>query len=147
MSLGKWLLALGCAVSAQVVPDWYVLELAETPTDRTRGVRRIRDAQAGVRQAMTARLGARAEVKDSTEVVMNSLIVQSRASEAELAALPGVRRVWPVYEVHPLLDRAVGLLRINKAWEAVGGVDRAGAGMKIGILDSGLDLNPSSARG
>jgi len=140
MSLGKWLLALGCSVSAQVVPDWYVLELLETPTERTRGVRRIREAQTGVRQAMTARLGARAVVKYSMEVVMNALIVQSRAGETELAAIPGVRRVWPVYEVHPLLDRAVGLLGISKAWEAVGGVDRAGAGMKIGILDSGLDL-------
>ena len=137
---GKWLLALGCAVSAQVVPDWYVLELAETPTERTRGVRRIRDAQAGVRQVMAARMAGRAVVKDSTEVVMNSLIVVSAAGEAELAALPGVRRVWPVYEVHPELDRAVGLLGISKAWETVGGAERAGAGMKIGILDSGIDL-------
>src|SRR5687767_12897781 len=140
MRFGKWLLALGCVASAQVVPDWYVLELAETPTERVRGVRRIRDAQTGVRQAMTARLGRRAEVKDSTEVVMNALIVQSSATEAELGALPGVSRVWPVYEVHPELDRAVGLLGISKAWETVGGSERAGAGMKIGVLDSGIDL-------
>ncbi|MFN0103543.1 MAG: S8 family serine peptidase [Bryobacteraceae bacterium] len=145
MSFGKYALGLslafGCAISAQVVPDWFVLELDERPTERTRGVRRIRDAQAAVRGTMAARLGGRAEIKDSTEVVMNALIVQSRAGEAELAALPGVRRVWPVYEIHPELDRAVGLLRIDKAWEAVGGTERAGAGMKIGIIDSGLDLN------
>jgi len=140
MRLGKWLLALGCVASAQVVPDWYVLELVERPTERIRGVQRIRDAQARTRQSITARLGRRAEVKESTEVVMNSLIVQSSAGEAELAALPGVRRVWPVYEVHPELDRAVRLLGISKAWEAVGGAERAGAGIKIGILDSGLDL-------
>lgn len=140
MRFGKWLLALGCVATAQVVPDWYVLELSESPTERTRGVSRIRDAQTRVRQTLATRLGQRAQIKDSTEVVMNSLIVQSRAGEAELAALPGVRRVWPVYEIHPELNRAVGLLGISKAWEAVGGAERAGEGIKIGILDSGLDV-------
>jgi len=140
MSLSKWLLAISCVAPAQVVPDWYVLELAETPTERTRGARRIRDSQTNVRQVIAARLGGRTLVKDSTEVVMNSLIVESRAGEAELAALPGVRRVWPVYEVHPELDRAVRLLRIGEAWATVGGAERAGAGIKIGILDSGIDV-------
>lgn len=134
------LLALSGTLPAQIVPDWFVVELNEAPMERTRGARRVRESQTAARTAMRARLGARAVVKDTVEVVMNALIVQSGASAAELAALPGVRRVWPVYELHPELDRAVDLLRINQAWEKVGGTERAGQGMKIGILDSGLDL-------
>jgi subtilisin family serine protease len=149
MRPGKFalLFLLAVALPAQVVPDRFVLELAEAPVGRTRGARRVVASQASVRAAMRTRLGARAEVKDFTEVVMNSLIVRSSASESELAALPGVRRVWPVYEIHPELDRVVGLLGVTKAWEAVGGSDRAGAGMKIGILDTGLDLRHPAFRG
>ncbi|MBI2685114.1 MAG: S8 family serine peptidase [Acidobacteria bacterium] len=142
MSFGKFLLTLLAAgvLSAQVVPDWYVLELSEVPSSRARGVRRIRDSQQNVRTAIASRFGARAQVRDFTEVVMNALIVEAKAGEAELSAIPGVKRVWPVYEVHPELDRAVGLLQISKVWESVGGSEKAGAGTKIGILDSGLDL-------
>lgn len=135
-----WLFLFGCLLSAQIVPGWHVLELNEAPVGRERGAARVRTAQATVRAALAARAGARARVIGSTDVVMNALIVQSAAAPAELAALPGVRRVWPVYEVHQELDRAVRLLKIREAWEAVGGPERAGAGMKIGILDSGLDL-------
>jgi len=142
MSFRRLALAICCAgvLAAQVVPDWYVLELAETPAVRARGDRRIRESQTRVRTALSARMGRRTEVKDSIEVVMNALIVRSSGGVAELSAIPGVRRVWPVYEVHPELDRAAGLHQLGKAWEAVGGAERAGAGVKIGILDSGLDL-------
>ena len=141
MRFGKISLVLLAGVlSAQVVPDWFIVELTQPTAGRTRGARQVRQSHAAARAALASRFGARVEVKNFTEVVMNSLIVRSSAGEAALAAVPGVRRVWPVYEIHPELDRAVGLIQAAKAWETVGGVDRAGAGMKIGILDSGLDL-------
>ena len=142
MRFGKLLFVLLAGVlSAQVVPDWFIVELTEAPVGRARGARGVRQSQTAARAALASRLGTRVEVKEFTEVVMNSLIVRSTAGEAALAAVPGVKRVWPVYEIHPELDRAVRLIRADKAWETVGGVDRAGAGMKIGILDSGLDLS------
>ena len=141
MRFGKISLVLLAGVlSAQVVPDWFIVELTQPTAGRTRGARQVRQSHAAARAALAARFGSRVQVKDFTEVVMNSLIVRSTAGEAALAAVPGVRRVWPVYEIHPELDRAVGLIQAAKAWETVGGVDRAGAGMKIGILDTGLDL-------
>ena len=141
MRFGKISLVLLAGVlSAQVVPDWFIVELTQPTAGRTRGARQVRQSHAAARAALASRFGARVEVKDFTEVVMNSLIVRSSAGEAALAAVPGVRRVWPVYAIRPELDRAVGLIQAAKAWETVGGVDRAGAGMKIGILDSGLDL-------
>jgi minor extracellular serine protease Vpr len=149
MGLAKSAFALLLALvpaAAQVVPDWYVLELAEPATGRARGLPPIRESQAGVRAQLAARFGARAQVRHATEVVMNSLIVRAQASAAELSALPGVRRVWPVYEVHPELDRVADLHRLREVWEQVGGTDRAGEGVKIGILDTGLDLTHPAFR-
>lgn len=141
MRFGKLsIVFLAGLLPAQVVPDWFIVELTQPPAGRTRGDRQVRQSHTAVRAAIASRFGGRVEVKDFTEIVMNSLIVRSTAGEAALAAVPGVRRVWPVYEIHPELDRAVGLIQADKAWETVGGVDRAGAGMKIGILDSGLDI-------
>ena len=37
------------------------------------------------------------------------------------------------------LDRAVDLVRAPAAWESMGGETNAGAGMKIGIVDTGID--------
>jgi hypothetical protein len=142
-----WLIAACWAASqAQVIPDLYVLELSEPPAGRERGARRIREAQGSVRQNIAVRMAGRVAVQDTTEVVMNSLIVKTNASAAELAAIPGVWRVWPVFRTHAELDRAVKLLGVSKAWDAAGGADRAGAGIKIGIVDSGLDLQHAGFR-
>ncbi|HEU0124585.1 MAG TPA: S8 family serine peptidase [Bryobacteraceae bacterium] len=144
MSLGRVvaaLLALGIA-PAQIVPDLYVLELTEPAApSRTRGALGVRESQARVRTAMAARMGRRAEVRSALEVVMNGFIVRAAATGAELAALPGVARVWPVFQLQPELDRVVKTHNIDKAWAQIGGSERAGAGVRIGILDSGLDLN------
>jgi len=37
------------------------------------------------------------------------------------------------------LNAAVSLVNASAAWSAVGGVGSAGAGMKIGIIDTGID--------
>ncbi len=137
--VGLYLLA-GAALFAQELPDWFVVELSEPPVERARGARRIRESQAAARAAIAARTQGRAEVRETLEVVMNGLIVRAPGGAAELASIPGVRRVWPVYKVRPELDRAVALLGITRAWEAIGGPERAGAGVKIAIVDTGLDL-------
>src|SRR5205085_6299870 len=55
--------------------------------------------------------------------------------------IPGVSYVVPVAKARPTLDRAVGLMNVPGAWSALGGASQAGAGMKIGIIDSGIDQN------
>ena len=42
---------------------------------------------------------------------------------------------------HPHLDRAAGLINAPAAWNALGGIPNAGLGMKIGIIDTGIDQN------
>ncbi len=80
-----------------------------------------------------------AVVLDTVDTVANAMFVQvSDAAAAQLASLPGVKRVVQVRMMHMVLDRAVALHRVTDAWNEIG-VDRAGAGVKIAIIDSGID--------
>jgi Subtilisin-like serine proteases len=80
------------------------------------------------------------EVLDSVDTVANALVVHSpKTSAAELAAIPGVVRVHPVRLYKLYLDRAVQLQHVSDAWSQLGGMDNAGKGMKIGMIDTGID--------
>src|SRR5262249_5522007 len=52
---------------------------------------------------------------------------------------PGVLKVHEVYLLKPKLDHVVPLLKFPQAWDKIGGIDKAGAGMKIGMIDTGID--------
>jgi subtilisin family serine protease len=144
---------LSPALFAAKVPGRYIVELSTEPvTDYVAqvspGVRmqsapavshraRIRSEQ----QLMRLRIEQQqARVLGSVDTVANALFVEIPDSEAALlAGLPGVKRIYPVRTMHMLLDRAVILHKVAEAWDQVG-ADRAGAGMKIAILDSGIDV-------
>ena len=70
----------------------------------------------------------------------NAIYVDAaKADPAALAAIPGVRRVQFLPMVRRDLNAAVDLVNASAAWGAVGGASNAGAGVKIGIIDSGID--------
>ncbi len=72
------------------------------------------------------------------DVVLNGFSVvvpQSRLDH--LARIPGVERVWPSYTYHELLDRTPGLIGAPTVWGPT--LATAGEGMKIGIIDDGID--------
>ncbi|HEY5661398.1 MAG TPA: S8 family serine peptidase [Gaiellaceae bacterium] len=54
-----------------------------------------------------------------------------------LARVPGVDRVWPSYTYHELLDRTPQLIGAPTVWGPT--LATAGEGMKIGIIDDGID--------
>jgi hypothetical protein len=62
---------------------------------------------------------------------MNSLVVE-HGDAGELAAIPGVMRVYPVYRVKATLNRVIHLHKVIDAWQAAGGVENAGLGVKSG---------------
>jgi uncharacterized protein (TIGR03437 family) len=96
----------------------------------------IRTAQAPVREALRSR-GLR--VTGAVQTVLNAVFVEAPPSrEAELRALPGVQRVQRMRRFKPLLDRAVQLVNAPNAWAVLGG-ENAGAGVKIAIIDTGID--------
>jgi minor extracellular serine protease Vpr len=82
------------------------------------------------------------DVAGSVENVLNALLVHIPDDRAgRLIALPGVRQVYAVYSAHALLDHALPLHHVPDAWARIGGADNAGAGIKIGIIDSGIDIS------
>jgi minor extracellular serine protease Vpr len=100
---------------------------------------RIQSAQLTLRRDVEQR-GMR--VTGSVQVLMNAVFVQaSKDQVAELRGMSGVQAVVPVRMLHRHLDKAVQLVNAPAAWTALGGTSNAGAGVKIAILDSGIDQN------
>src|ERR1035438_9791304 len=78
----------------------------------------------------------------SVSEVLNAVFVSAPAERvAELAAIPGVLGVRPMRQMHMELNKATQLMNAPAAWNLLGGQSKAGAGIKIGILDTGIDQN------
>jgi subtilisin family serine protease len=154
-----WLLLvlLAPVIGAEVVPNRYIVELTGEPAaeeairmaapgQRKRALRsaaadqrraRIRAEQRAARQLLE---GEGASIVDSVETVANALVVRMPdARAARLAGLPGVRRVHPVRRFRKALDHALPLHKVTDGWGQVG-IENAGAGIKIGIIDTGIDI-------
>jgi hypothetical protein len=55
--------------------------------------------------------------------------------------MPNVRGVYPDRRIQGLLDHAVNVHRVSDTWKTLAnGQSGAGAGIKIGFLDTGIDL-------
>ncbi len=82
------------------------------------------------------------------QVVLDGLaVVVPRAELGRLSSVPGVAEVWPSVTYRPLLDRSPKLIGADQLWDAPL-FDTAGNGIKIGIIDDGIDqkhpfFNPS----
>lgn len=131
---------------AERIPGEYLVELETPPlagraisaADRLAQRGRMRSEQAALRSRLQA-MGA--SVFDSMETVGNLLAVRWSGDEAALARMPGVKKVYPAYEVYPLLDQARALHGLPEAWAQAGGIANAGKGVKIAIIDTGIDTS------
>ncbi len=90
---------------------------------------------------MRSELAARQiPVSGSVSTVLNAVFVNAPASRvAELRAIPGVAAVRPMRRYKANLNRATELMNAPAAWAKLGGQANAGQGIKIGIIDSGID--------
>jgi minor extracellular serine protease Vpr len=137
------LLLLVCPLLAQRIPNEYLVELSEAPlldrstVEASARVASITGEQTRFRQAAAA-LGAR--VIANLEAVGNLVAVRLEADDpTPLRSLPGVKAVYPVFLRKPHLDRALRTHSAEEAWAGLGGVAEAGRGMKIAIIDTGID--------
>ena len=147
--------AAAAPVFRPYIPDRYVVVLDDAPVSaRFPGQadansaaaadyrRQIEATQAAVASELTSR---HIQVTSQVSHLLNALFVSAPGhSIDELRAIPGVKSVTPMRRMKANLNRAVQLTDAQNAWSAVGGQSNAGKGIKIAILDSGIDLtNPA----
>ncbi|MBY0505578.1 MAG: S8 family serine peptidase [Bryobacteraceae bacterium] len=85
-----------------------------------------------------ARRGAKVTARTSRTV--HTLITDiDDADLYPVASHPTVKRLYPVVTYKPTGDVIEATQAISQVWDRVGGEDRAGAGIKIGIIDTGID--------
>ena len=98
---------------------------------------KILSKQTDVRAAAT-KAGVR--VVSANQLLANALFVQASAEQAEaLRRIPGVAVVEKLQPMKMHLNRALDLMSVRTAWSNVGGEQGAGAGVKIAVIDSGID--------
>jgi len=144
-----FLLALGVAASAAELPRRYAIELQDPPLARrvlagdslspsaASQRQKILKAQASIRDSLRRR---KLPVVGAVQTLANAVFVDVAPERAaELRALPGVLAVIPMSTLHRKLNKALDLVNASAAWSALGGAANAGAGMKIAVIDTGID--------
>lgn len=126
--IGLWLVLAGSA-AGQSVPGEFIVELE-------RGA--LASRKAGLRSALSLE---RVTVEHELGRVLDALIVRTEMDAAQLRWLPGVRAVHPVVEYQLHLDRAIVLHKADAAWEKLGGIEKAGQGIKVAIVDTGIEAS------
>ena len=97
----------------------------------------IRSAQQSLRTELVRRA---IPITGSASTLVNAVFVRLPLSRAaELKTVPGVHLVVYLPPLRPHLNRALDLVQASAAWSQVGGVGNAGAGVKIAVIDSGID--------
>jgi uncharacterized protein (TIGR03437 family) len=117
----------------------YALILQDPPLARQPATRaRVESAQRQLRGELARR---KIRVGGSAETLLNAVFVRvPRDRVAELRSLAGVRHVVRLPRLKRNLNVAVNLVNVPAAWSALsGGMANAGAGVKIAIIDSGID--------
>lgn len=99
---------------------------------------RVESAQQQLRGELSRRHIA---VSGAAHTLLNAVFVRvPRTQATQLRSLPGVKHVVWLPPLKRHLNVAVNLLNVPQAWSALqGGMGNAGAGVKIAIIDSGID--------
>jgi uncharacterized protein (TIGR03437 family) len=102
-------------------------------------LQKIRGAQSRVLAELARR---KVRVAFTSQILVNAIFVRAAPDgAAALKSIPGVKWIQYLPPLKPLLNAAVNLVGVPAAWSAVGGSANAGAGVKIGIIDTGIDQN------
>ena len=141
----------GSLAAGAAKPGRYALILDEPPLAE----QAAEDSKLGVRGALADRqrlieseqrhlqgyLADRSiRVTTTTQVLLNAVyVVASPEQASELRRLQGVARVVELSPVKRHLMKATELVRAPQAWNLLNGAANAGTGIKIAILDTGID--------
>jgi minor extracellular serine protease Vpr len=97
---------------------------------------RVLAAQAAVVSQLKAR-GVR--ITGSSHTLLNAIFVAAEPDvAAQLASIGGVIQIARLRRFRLNLDHAVQLINVPAAYSLIGGASKAGAGVKIGMIDTGI---------
>jgi len=130
----------------------YALVLEDPPVaQKTQGRLALQSAQAQsqmqkigtVQKIVLAELARRkVRVVSTSQILVNAILVSAtRETALQLKSIPGVHYMQYLPPVTRDLNAAASLVKVSTAYDAVGGASNAGAGIKIGIIDTGIDQN------
>ena len=115
--------------------------LAETHTAReSAGHRAMRQAQTTLIRELKRR---NMVVSGSVQTLLNAVFVLApHGTRPNITGLPGVKRAAFLAPLHLQLNKALDLVKVPDAWAnaAIGGMGNAGANIRIGVIDSGIDV-------
>jgi minor extracellular serine protease Vpr len=126
----------------------YALILKDPPLARaglhtSQSASRLQAIQAAQRTLTQELIRRKIPVRGSIRRLLNAVFVHVTPQQAaSLRSLAGVQRVVRLQRFKRQLNTAVNLVNVTNAWSLLpGGMANAGAGLKIAILDSGIDQN------
>ncbi|GAA1373684.1 S8 family serine peptidase [Luteococcus sanguinis] len=132
---------------ATIVPDRYFVAVAGNPTARGGSAADVKSRQAAVKQASKAK-GLDVTVTSSYDSLWNGLAVRTSEADAiQLQAIDGVTGVFPIVAIDkpvtsstakPDMFTAGNLTGVNIAQSELG---YTGKGIKVGVIDSGIDID------
>ena len=135
------------AIFGQIVPGRYVVELSAEPLAQLARLKgrsaaaasRLTAIESEQRRASLAIEQRRGRVLSAVNALMNGLVVEIADQQAaQLSSVPGAIKIYPVEMTYADLDHALPLHYVPDAWGVLGGMEKAGAGVKIAILDTGI---------
>jgi subtilisin family serine protease len=101
---------------------------------------RLLAAQRNFAKAYLAQIAPQVQVTYEYSTVLNGLAVRLNGYNLnQLSGLPGVASTAYTFTVHSDMNRSPALIGAPTLWAADGGQSNAGAGIKIGIIDTGID--------
>jgi uncharacterized protein (TIGR03437 family) len=124
-------------LAAEARTSRYILVLSDPPVAKLGAPARIAAAQRDIAAELASR---KIRMTGAVNGVLNAVFVTAdEGQRAQLAKLPGVIAVADDLPYKRLMVTAVDLHRVSQAWDAAGGAANAGAGVKIAVLDTGID--------
>ena len=109
----------------------YIIEMTDVPK-QARSARRA--------QALRELEQRRAHVQEATSATLDTLIVDVDDRDLyAIATLPSTKRIYRSLEYRPASATVDAAQSVTQAWEKIGGWEKAGEGVRIAILDTGID--------
>ena len=131
--LDNWAIVLDTPSAAEAVATRAEITQARGRTARAQAAA----SQAGIKAALASR---KIPILGAVDVIANAVFVSATDTEAaQLRQLPGVSYVQRMPRFKKHLTKALDLVNASSAWNAFGGSQNAGAGIRIAIIDSGID--------